>query len=355
MAQKRFHSLTSLRFFAAYLVLISHVVPLWFTAPRFSSIIHGIVPAASFAVPFFFTLSGFVLAYSESHVGARVFWWRRFTKVAPLYYLSLVLHAPVTMFFLNATATVLTATHLLAAIGMNATFLGAWLPQWLILNPPGWTLSAEAFFYLLFPAVTPLLARIPAQRLPWAMVVSFGIGALIQWAGDSLTPGKELPEFMRFSYSNPLAHLSEFIIGILLARLYFAKAMAWPFPPRQTLAFGVAGLAVLLCFESGFAVTTLRSFAGTPFYCLIIGGACGLERGWLSNPILVKLGEASYALYVLHWPLLDWASFGEAQAGWPRFGWPMGLAILIACPILSLFAFRYLETPVRRALAPRER
>jgi peptidoglycan/LPS O-acetylase OafA/YrhL len=66
---------------------------------------------------------------------------------------------------------------------------------------------------------------------------------------------------------------------------------------------------------------------------------------------MIRLGEASYALYVLHWPLWDWvtrifpAPAPDASARLPFFLVYLGLLIA-----LSLLAWRYLEHPARRAI-----
>jgi peptidoglycan/LPS O-acetylase OafA/YrhL len=66
---------------------------------------------------------------------------------------------------------------------------------------------------------------------------------------------------------------------------------------------------------------------------------------------MVRLGEASYALYILHRPLWDWltrvypAPAPDASARLPFFLAYLGLLI-----ILSLLALRFVEQPARRAI-----
>jgi peptidoglycan/LPS O-acetylase OafA/YrhL len=91
-----------------------------------------------------------------------------------------------------------------------------------------------------------------------------------------------------------------------------------------------------------------------PFFALLIYSlVCGESRlaSLLSGPAMIRLGEASYALYVLHWPLWDWvtrifpAPAPDAPARLPFFLAYLGLAI-----VLSLLASHFLEQPTRRAI-----
>ena len=68
---------------------------------------------------------------------------------------------------------------------------------------------------------------------------------------------------------------------------------------------------------------------------------------WLSRDWLVALGNASYAIYLIHMPLL---------LLFMRWGWvAQGLfpVYLVLCVGLSLLSFYYFETPVRLWLLER--
>jgi peptidoglycan/LPS O-acetylase OafA/YrhL len=68
---------------------------------------------------------------------------------------------------------------------------------------------------------------------------------------------------------------------------------------------------------------------------------------WLSGSWLVALGNASYAIYLIHGPLLQL---------FLRFGWASQLlypVYLALCVGLSLLSFFYFETPVRMLLLER--
>jgi len=68
--------------------------------------------------------------------------------------------------------------------------------------------------------------------------------------------------------------------------------------------------------------------------------AQGLLPKLLSNPVMVLLGNASYALYILHLPLLHWWQSLDLSL-------PPEVFCLIAV-MVSVICYRYVETPVLR-------
>lgn len=84
----------------------------------------------------------------------------------------------------------------------------------------------------------------------------------------------------------------------------------------------------------------------SPALCLA-SGPTFLSR-LLSHPWMIRLGEASYSIYILHW-----IPFGYLLDQ-KRSGMQIGLSGL-ACTILlicgvSLCTYRWIETPIRRAI-----
>src|SRR4051812_31603838 len=113
-------------------------------------------------VSFFFILSGFVLTWSvRHHDTTRAFWRRRFFKIYPNHLLTLIAAAVL----LGGVSKM--ALDLMAAI-LNALLLHSFFPDmtiWTSYNSVSWSLSNEALFYLLFPAVFLLIKRIRPERL----------------------------------------------------------------------------------------------------------------------------------------------------------------------------------------------
>ena len=95
--------LTTLRFFAAAEVVAFHVVQAKTNGAIPEGFLWGLVSGGYAAVIFFFVLSGFILAYAHTgdsertacNVKATRFWRLRFARIAPAYYLALLLALPI--------------------------------------------------------------------------------------------------------------------------------------------------------------------------------------------------------------------------------------------------------------------
>src|SRR6202000_3123609 len=88
----RLNALTGLRAFAALNIVFFH-----FSNPQWFGIFAPVVNAGYASVSFFILLSGFVLAYNyagrarEGKLDKVRFWEARFTRLYPIYFLSLLL------------------------------------------------------------------------------------------------------------------------------------------------------------------------------------------------------------------------------------------------------------------------
>lgn len=102
-------------------------------------------------------LSGVVLAwtYDGAGVSARVFLWRRFARIWPLLAVSVGASVGVWWALMDRAVSV-------KAVGATLLLVHAWFPQPVIFtggNPAAWSLSDEAWFYLIFPVLLALLAE----------------------------------------------------------------------------------------------------------------------------------------------------------------------------------------------------
>src|SRR5262249_31630529 len=111
--------------------------------------------------------SGFVLTYTytrsnPAQLDRSAFWTARFARIYPVYALSLVLAVP-TFFTIDALAHPLPTAAVVVPV---ALMIQAWFPliaqAWL---SPAWSLSAEAFFYAVFPFVAVRLVGLRPRKL----------------------------------------------------------------------------------------------------------------------------------------------------------------------------------------------
>ena len=222
----RLNALTGLRCFAAINIVFFH-----FSNPNWFGFMAPVVNAGYASVSFFILLSGYVMAYNYA-AKARTgeldvvrFYEARFTRLYPIYLLSLVLAWQVVP--LEYTAH----THAMFWTGMvlSPLLLQGWIPAIAtFLNTPAWTMSAESFYYLLFPWMAKWKRPEP-QKVGWHLSKMFMVWML------GLVPGTLYIIFSpdgiahpdRWSYGpwlqalkyTPLPHLCSFIFGVMIASL----------------------------------------------------------------------------------------------------------------------------------------
>jgi peptidoglycan/LPS O-acetylase OafA/YrhL len=245
-------------------------------------------------------------------------------------------------------------------LGLNGLLslglLQSWTPRsawyW---NTPAWSLSVEAFFYLSFPFFVPLIGRLSRRQLLGASAALWMVAMLAPTAilltGHKVAPAPPLPLLQALLELTPLFRLPEFLIGALLGRYFLLTRDAQPrFGPALSM-LGAAGCLALL--SAGAATPRILFSAGLLIPCsslLLLGLAYG--RGFLATllawPALVFLGEISYGIYILQWPLAQLFHISSGTASLPQF--VVFSAALIALAALS---FKYFETPVRKAVLGR--
>jgi peptidoglycan/LPS O-acetylase OafA/YrhL len=345
----RLQSLTSLRFFAALLVVFIHAGSLLSA----SKIAHLFFGYGYTGVSFFFVLSGFVLTWSySSRRSAGRFYWLRFSRIWPL-------HA-VTLLYAGLW---ISQSWVPSPAGVGAIVLGlqAFVPVPKVfygLNGVSWSLSCEAFFYLLFPFVVPLLMRQRGRRL---LAVAAAIPVLLVAAPAvvyAVSPSngwvQQHTEWLFFV--NPGYRFGEFLTGVLAA---LAVTRGWR--PRVPVGVVVAGIAltfavfVRLGLSDGIRVP--RPYAAAillPGFAALIVAAASRELSGHSHLLrarpLVFLGESSFALYLVHQLVLrtvNWRHLSPSLHG-PSvalFGSFLAVALVVAATLHLL-----VERPVERVL-----
>ena len=293
------------------------------------------------AVSLFFVLSGFILAYTYEgklrHPGGALgFWEARFARIYPVYVFSLALMVPFARdVTLGQKFTVLAMVQ--TWMPWRPDLIGAW-------NFPAWSLSVEAFFYLLFPPIFVSLCRMKVtglRRLAWLLMALIAIGNLAQpierWSLSPLLFVRYIPV--------PVLRLPEFVLGMAVG-LIFLRAPKLRYGGLLSLGAAMAALVFL-----SLSVERWTSLVIVPFALLIASLACqtGLLARLLSTRILVLLGSASYAVYLLQLPVRIYSRLLVAKLPLA----PVDLdAFLSPCLLLllSVLIFLLWEEPARKFL-----
>ena len=352
---ERLNALTGLRSFAAVNIVLFH-----FSNPQWFGLLAPVVNAGYASVSFFILLSGFVLAYNyaararNGQLDPVRLWKARFTRLYPIYLLSLLMSWRMVPVEYHAH------THGMFWAGMvlSPLLLQGWIPPIAtFLNTPAWTMSAESFYYLLFPwlakarrpaTVTHYLIQMAAVwmlgMVPGALYIAFnpdGIAHPDRWSWG--------PWLQALKYT-PLPHLASFVFGILLAEMDELLNRA----SRLRLFLGLGGFAALFCvLELGSRVPYAIIHDGLlmPLFGCIVLGLAGHNplASALSWRPLVFVGEASYCLYLLHfnfWNLIH-DSGVLSRLGLMRFDPWISYVILV---VMALLALHLVEKPAQRQL-----
>ena len=282
-----FLGIQSLRFLAAALVVLMHG-----THYSVERLVAGpIFINGAAGVDVFFVISGFVMMMSSESLFSREGGWRTFAvrrvvRIVPLYWALLSLKVA-TLIFLPAALsnTQISWTEVLASYlfipHYNAQ--GAIAPILVV----GWTLNFEMFFYAIL-AVTMSLRQDP-YRLTIGILIALAIGACFRPSQGSAL----------LFYFDPI--VLEFGYGMLIARYVRSVPGLSPRVGVGLLVMGVAALCVPVATAPGLT----RAFVwGLPAASIVLG-VCALERSLSSVPrrvltVATKLGDCSYALYLVH-------------------------------------------------------
>jgi peptidoglycan/LPS O-acetylase OafA/YrhL len=337
-------ALTIARYFAALAVALFHYAAHGLEGYPW---LHNIVANGYLGVPFFFVLSGFILVYVSGHgkPEARAFWVRRVARIYPVYLLAWALYG-VLIFYLRGVDL---RSIQFAAVhgGLSAVLLQGWVPgadRW---NPPAWSLSCEALFYLLFPWITAALARFGTRWLWVSIAVSLAawLGILHTFTLDGvLLEGTPLAVTWGYYLQRlPLASMPLFVLGATVGHLYLRGARL---SPRWAWAFVAAIVLLLTQHATDRILYVPRDWWVAALMPPLIVSLAGvrLREGFAKSAGLM-LGNASYGMYILQVPVwgLLWAALGEDDRGKPLWA---ALLFIAGLSALCCLIYVWFERPV---------
>lgn len=271
-------------------------------------------------VQLFFVVSAFTLMHSwhSKQDGARNFYTRRFFRIAPMWWLAMLLFwpqlsakAPIHDVLLNALFL-----HGLSASAIEASVGG------------GWSVGVEMMFYAVFPFLAAAIRGVPS-----ALVTLL----LAYYASDWWLSKRHLYAPDPFAFLALPAQLTAFAAGIAA---YWVWRRLDKFP---MLGFGLilAGI-VLAGWYTIVNVHHLPAF-GVSFGLITLG--CALGGGsWLTPTFMQRLGVVSYSGYLLHWFAINGVNWVVAPNS--PIDFPIFLALVIASTyVISSITYRYVEAP----------
>ena len=278
----------------------------------------GVYPGGgSMGVAFFFILSGFsmTLGYKDrvllSSFNYKQYLKRRCAKFFPLHWITLIADIPYVL---------MSALYwwLIPLFFVNAALLQTLLPienVYFSYNAVSWFLADILFFTVVFPFVFRKIHSMSNKKRGFAMIV-----VMLAYMGIVAISLNKLPDGVQkgIIYISPFVRLMDFVFGILLG-LDFVKLKEKSETLSKYLKLGGAvsvaliGVIILLIVESYLLGSKLRLIA--PLYWPLVAILIYLAAlpkddvlKWFNNSLLIKLGECSFTIFLLHRLVLRYTS-----------------------------------------------
>ena len=320
-------------------------------------IFHGfrdVLPKGFLGVDVFLVISGFLITghimqgLERGTFSFADFYRRRARRLLPASFSTLIVTTALALFILSPAELSDFAKQALGMITFSANFV--LMLQTNYFAPAAeakpllhtWSLSLEEQFYLIAPL---LLWLTPLRARPWLLLagsLGSGIVCYLLVATDAL-PGISAAEGEKLAFFMLPPRAWELLIGALAA---------WTMLRRPTLTVPAwmkyAALAVILLI-CGLGISDTHpgpdAIVATLATSVILLG----RDGWLhDNPLtrfVRKIGDWSYSVYLVHWPLFSFAAIAYID------NTPALLLALLAAISLGLgwLQYTYVEQPFRRA------
>jgi peptidoglycan/LPS O-acetylase OafA/YrhL len=363
--EARLDALTSLRFIAAAMIVISHTVGYFYLDP------HEVVKNLPLAqgVSFFFVLSGFILTYVYQDLsGLKAtlhFLAARIARVYPVY----IITAIVAFAIFPGSMVAKKPLGMLETAATQLFMVHGWIPErffYFSINSPSWSISTEFFFYLAFPLLVLNIRKNWIVKLAILALLPVSLIVASQICHLPTLGEAEQVSTHGLLYINPLSRIFEFYLGMLTCLV--VSRLKQREPDRAVTTFvELAAVALIvavimniepLMFKSGLTtkfptLSLYLKYCGNMLGYVLLIGAVSLERGLVAQimraPLLVFLGEVSYSVYLIHYPLFAWYNNNHLLfATTPRI---MRYSIYWAALLgLSTASFLFLEKPARKFL-----
>lgn len=361
-SKKHFLILDALRGVAAIMVVLFHVFEVYSGGDHVKQWMnHGYL-----AVDFFFMLSGYVMAHAYDDrwgtMTVRDFFKRRLVRLHPLIILGMTIGAICFYFGASAYFPKIAETsvwQLLLVMFIGYTLLpiptSMDIRGWNEMHPlngPAWSLFFEYIANILHALVLRRLSKVMLSVLVFIAGLSLIHMAVTSPNGDIIGGWSLEPEQLRIGFTRLLF---PYMAGMLLRRAIKVKEA------KSTFLYSSVLLILALSFPrvGGYENLWMNGLFDSlvvifVFPAIVYLGAIGTIKNQLSEKICTFLGDISYPIYIIHFPLayVFYAWVTENQIPIEQ-GAVVGLGLLILSIALSYLALKLYDEPVRKWLAKR--
>lgn len=357
--KQHYNILDGLRGVAALIVIIYHVFECFSWSP---------MPHGYLAVDFFFVLSGFVIGYAyddrwQKGLTMGGFFRRRIIRLHPMVIIGAAIGA---VCFILQGSVKWDGTHVSTSLVMLAMLLNMlMLPlpvgaaadvrgngELFPLNGPNWSLFFEYIGNILYAL---LLRRFSTRTLAVLTAVMGFLLFRISLHDGYLGVGWSMID--SGFWTGLIRMLFPYSMGMLMARIFRPVKISHSFWLCSAILIAVACLPLLLGELSPVAHGIYDAVCVVFLFPLLVWlGASELSVGKRTERISTFLGNLSYPLYAVHYPLmyLFYAHIGFSGELVPieKLGdvVPEAVALPFACILLGWLCMRLYDMPVRRWL-----
>lgn len=358
--------------------------------PAWLDFLQSAMMKGAYGVSIFFVLSGMLLslpfwrAYLTDAPRPRIGHYvrRRFARIAPGYYASLVVSFVVAFLLFDevksawlrfaAGATFTSGFHYVTFFPTES-------------NGPLWSISLEVFSYVLMPLFMIAMFALGRRGFRFSKWFWFGVFALVAVANQvvvtvfqtsNVAKGWEYgnvggaKEWM--PYFNPVGFFGHFCIGVIAAgfivwhQIHGRGRRKWRFD-RLALGglLGIAAIVAVTATLSKEPIYMQNPFQGQPYMfpllavfaaMALVGMAHSRVVGRvLDNRFFRYTATVSFGLYIWHYLLLhlvSYLTFGEFEYGGVqdpiRFAWISATTLVLAYAVATL-SWKFIEKPVLRS------
>ena len=365
--------LDGLRGVAALMVLVYHIFEGFAFASATNGVSDGLITTFNhghIAVDFFFILSGFVISYAYDDRWQKMsiggFFKRRLIRLHPMLVMGAVIGAVAFLFdgCMRWDGSVTSIGWVMVALLLTMFMIPA-VPgaayevrgngEMFPLNGPMWSLFFEYVGNILYALI---VRRLSTKALA-VLVAILGILHAYIFVGnlsgyDSVGVGWTI-DTVNF-WGGLVRMLFPFTVGMLLARKFRAKSVRgafWICSALLIVIFSVPYMALdnAISFNSLYEVICIA--AVFPFIVWL--GACGKSENCITSRVNRFLGEISYPLYIVHYPIMyifyKWLIENQKYTLGETFG--ASLLVVVLSILLAYACLKLYDIPVRKWLTKR--
>lgn len=293
---KKYEYLDSMRGIAILLVVLGHVGNMIGEQAYayFPSFLQQFIYNGHLGVQMFFVVSAFTLMMShENRLGetqaTKKFFIRRFFRIAPMYYLAIIVTS-LQMIDFNIANFDWNTFHKTALV-TNALFINSLSPSTInnfVIG--GWSISVEFIFYLMLPLVCAKIKSLNGFITFTSLTLLLSSLLLFLLRGTSVDGN----EFLRYYFFNHLP-----VFGLGLTAYWINKEGANAIVKPKVLLLLLATIFIYCFAEMPYA------FLYSLVYFMILIVQSRKAYSFLSNRVFTEVGKVSFSLYLVHFALMD--------------------------------------------------